>query len=60
MMRGRGRGGFQPGRPQPGKKETLKFEEDYDFEKANDTFKDLVDKLSKTKIDGEGDATVQK
>ena len=55
MMRGRGRGGFQPGRPQPGKKETLKFEEDYDFEKANDTFKDLVDKLSKTKIDGEGD-----
>jgi len=53
MIRGRGRGGFQPGRPQPGKKETLKFEEDYDFEKANDQFKDLVDKLQKTKIEGE-------
>ena len=53
MMRGRGRGGFQPGRPQPGKKETLKFDDDYDFEKANDQFKEIVDKLSKTKIEGE-------
>merc|ERR1719393_672278 len=52
MMRGRGgRGGFQPGRPQPGKKETLKFDDDYDFEKANDQFQEIVNKLSRTKID---------
>ena len=49
--RGRGRGGFQPGRPQPGKKETLKFDDDYDFEKANDQFQDIVNKLKTTKID---------
>lgn len=52
MVRGRGgRGGFQPGRPQPGKKETLKFDDDYDFEKANDQFQEIVNKLSRTKID---------
>ena len=56
-MRGRGgRGGFQPGRPQPGKKDTLKFEDDYDFEKANDQFQEIVNKLSRTRIDGEGEA----
>merc|ERR1711944_198416 len=33
--RGGGRGGFQPGRPTGGKKETLKFEGEYDFDKAN-------------------------
>ena len=45
--RGRGRGGFQPG-----KKETLKFDDDYDFEKANDQFQDIiVNKLKTTKID---------
>ena len=34
--RGGGRGGFQPGRPTGGKKETLKFEGEYDFDKANE------------------------
>merc|ERR1719232_775736 len=52
MMRGRGgRGGFQPGRPTPGKKDTLKFDDDYDFEKANDQFQEIVNKLSRTKIE---------
>ena len=50
-MRGRGRGGFQPGRPTPGKKDTLKFDDDYDFEKANDQFQEIVNKLSRTKIE---------
>eukprot|EP00092_Neocalanus_flemingeri_P020203 GFUD01021877.1.p1 GENE.GFUD01021877.1~~GFUD01021877.1.p1 ORF type:complete len:534 (+),score=118.52 GFUD01021877.1:77-1678(+) len=48
---GGGRGGFQPGRPQPGKKETLKFEADYDFEQANEQFQEVLSQLSKTKID---------
>ena len=51
-VRGRGgRGGFQPGRPQPGKKETLKFEQEFDFEQANEQFKGIIDKLGKTKLD---------
>jgi len=50
-FRGRGRGGFQPGRPQPGKKETLKFDNDYDFEQANEQFQEVLSQLSKTKID---------
>jgi len=48
---GGGRGSFQPGRPQPGKKETLKFENDYDFEQANEQFQEVLSQLSKTKID---------
>merc|ERR1719462_422938 len=68
MMRGRGRGGFQPGRPQMSKKETLKFEDDYDFEEANDRFQEIVNKLSRTKLEdgtetqeenGEEEATVE-
>ena len=44
--RGRGgRGGFQPGRPQASKKETLKFEGEYDFDKANEEFKEVLEKL---------------
>merc|ERR1719168_107498 len=50
-VRGRGRGGFQPGRPQPGKKETLKFDQEFDFEQANEQFKGIIDKLNKTKLD---------
>jgi len=54
-FRGRGshpnRGGFQPGRPQQLKKETLKFEGDYDFEQANEQFQEVLSKLSKTTID---------
>merc|ERR1719348_523790 len=50
-FRGRGGRGFQPGRPQPGKKETLKFEGDYDFEQANEQFQEVLSQLSKTKID---------
>ncbi|XP_046752171.1 protein LSM14 homolog B isoform X2 [Diprion similis] len=57
--RGRGRGGggggtFRP--PQPGSinnkpKNTLKFENDYDFEQANTQFEELRSQLAKTKID---------
>ena len=43
--RGGGRGGFQPGRPTGGKKETLKFEGEYDFDKANEEFKEVLEKL---------------
>jgi len=47
---GRGRGGFQPGRfNQP--KEKLKFDSEYDFDKANEEFKEVLNKLSKTKLD---------
>lgn len=48
---GGGRGGFQPGRLEPAK-EKLKFDGDYDFDKANEEFKEVLVKLSKTKIDG--------
>jgi len=43
--RGRGRGGFQPGRPQASKKEPLKFDGEYDFDKANEEFKEVLEKL---------------
>ena len=45
-----GRGGFQPGRLGPAK-EKLTFENDYDFDKANEEFQEVLNKLSKTKID---------
>jgi len=49
--RGVGRGGFhQPGRPQP-EKEALKFDGEYDFEQANVQFQEVLNKLSKTKLD---------
>merc|ERR1719347_2163346 len=49
--RGIGRGGFhQPGRPQP-EKEALKFDGEYDFEQANVQFQEVLNKLSKTKLD---------
>lgn len=38
-------GGFQPGRPTATKKEPLKFEGEYDFDKANEEFKEVLDKL---------------
>ena len=50
------------------KKETLKFEDDYDFEEANDRFQEIVNKLSRTKLEdgteapeenGEEEATVE-
>ena len=44
--RGGGRGGFQPGRPTANpKKEPLKFEGEYDFDKANEEFKEVLEKL---------------
>ena len=48
--RGRGGGGrggsYQPGRPTANpKKEPLKFEAEYDFDKANEEFKEVLDKL---------------
>lgn len=53
--RGRGRGNFRPN--QPGNagakpKNTLKFDNDYDFEQANTEFEELRIQLAKTKIDG--------
>jgi len=48
---GAGRGGFhEPGRPQQ-EKESLKFEKEYDFEEANVQFQEVLNKLSKTKVD---------
>ena len=41
----RGRGGFVPGRPNNAKKDTLKFESEYDFEQANEEFKEVLSKL---------------
>jgi len=65
-MRGRGRGGVAgnfnraPGSGQAqqknatGKQNTLKFEEEYDFDKANSEFEELKNKTAKLKIaDGE-------
>merc|ERR1711881_219177 len=49
--RGGGRGGFQPGRPTGGKKETLKFEGEYDFDKANEEFKEVLEKLQKVHVE---------
>jgi len=58
--RGGGRGGFQPGRPTANpKKETLKFEGEYDFDKANEEFKEVLEKLQKSSIESKsanGDA----
>lgn len=48
---GRGRGGFQPGRPTSWKKEPLKFEGEYDFDKANEEFKEVLEKLQKSSIE---------
>lgn len=48
--RGRGRAGFQPGRFGP-TKEKLTFDDDYDFDKANEEFQEVINKLSKAKID---------
>lgn len=47
-MRGnfRGRhGGQVPGRPTAAKKETLKFDSEYDFEQANEQFEEVLKKL---------------
>lgn len=52
---GRGRGGFrtnQAGNAGAKPKNTLKFDNDYDFEQANTEFEELRSKFAKTKIDG--------
>ncbi|KAK0172486.1 hypothetical protein PV328_005797 [Microctonus aethiopoides] len=52
--RGRGRGVYslnQPGNAGGKPKNTLKFENDYDFEQANTEFEELRSRLAKTKID---------
>merc|ERR1712110_283741 len=50
--RGGGRGGFQPGRPTANpKKEPLKFEGEYDFDKANEEFQEVLDKLQKSSLE---------
>ncbi|XP_033320895.1 LSM14 family protein trailer hitch isoform X2 [Megalopta genalis] len=55
--RGRGRGGFrnQPGNAGAKPKNTLKFDNDYDFEQANTEFEELRSQLAKTKIDSGAD-----
>ncbi|XP_060818965.1 protein LSM14 homolog car-1 isoform X2 [Bombus pascuorum] len=55
--RGRGRGGFrnQPGNTGAKPKNTLKFDNDYDFEQANTEFEELRSQLAKTKIDAGAD-----
>lgn len=53
--RGGGRGGFQPGRPAASKKETLKFDKEYDFMQANEEFAEVLSKLQKTSIEDDGD-----
>ncbi|KPJ21343.1 hypothetical protein RR48_00080 [Papilio machaon] len=50
--RGRGRGFV------PRNKNTLKFENDYDFEQANTEFEELRSQLAKTKI-SEGETKVE-
>jgi len=52
------RGGFQPGRPHANKKESLKFEKDYDFEEANQEFAEVLSKLQKSTL--EDDSTAEK
>ncbi|CAB4065696.1 LSM14 [Lepeophtheirus salmonis] len=42
-----GRSNYPPGRPQSNKKETLKFDADYDFEQANEQFQEVLLKLQK-------------
>ncbi|XP_076752906.1 LSM14 family protein trailer hitch isoform X1 [Xylocopa sonorina] len=59
-MRARGRGGRGGFRNQPGNtgakpKNTLKFDNDYDFEQANTEFEELRSQLAKTKIDSGAD-----
>jgi len=59
---GRGRGGFQPGRPATVKKDTLKFEGEYDFDKANEEFKEVLEKLQKSSLEtktASGDTDVE-
>ncbi|XP_026670643.1 protein LSM14 homolog A isoform X3 [Ceratina calcarata] len=56
--RGRGgRGGFRnpPGNTGAKPKNTLKFDNDYDFEQANTEFEELRSQLAKTKIDAGAD-----
>eukprot|EP00095_Tigriopus_kingsejongensis_P011908 maker-scaffold111_size354240-snap-gene-2.32 protein:Tk11908 transcript:maker-scaffold111_size354240-snap-gene-2.32-mRNA-1 annotation:"ffd tfg box motifs domain containing protein" len=48
---GRRRGNFVPGRMPANKKESLKFEGDYDFEQANEEFAEVLSKLQKTSLD---------
>ncbi|XP_046685680.1 LOW QUALITY PROTEIN: protein LSM14 homolog B-like, partial [Homalodisca vitripennis] len=42
------------------KKNTLKFDEEYDFDKANSEFEELRSKTAKLKISGEGEAAAPK
>jgi hypothetical protein len=43
--RGAPRGGFVPGRPSQNKKDTLKFDSEYDFDAANEQFAEVLSKL---------------
>jgi len=51
-MREGGQGVFyQPGRPQSEKNETLKFDDDYDFQQANEQFKEVLNKINTINVD---------
>ena len=43
-----GSSGYQPGRPHASKKEPLKFDDDYDFEQANEQFQEFCSKFEVT------------
>merc|ERR1719305_1514663 len=51
-----GRGSFVPGRPTQSKKEPLKFDSEYDFDAANEEFKEVLSKLQKTSLDDSKEA----
>ncbi|CAH0546262.1 unnamed protein product [Brassicogethes aeneus] len=62
--RGRPRGGFKSNQGQPNQgnkpKNTLKFENDYDFEQANTEFEELRSQLAKVKVDEGSSSTSTK
>ena len=45
-----GSSGYQPGRPHASKKEPLKFDDDYDFEQANEQFQEFCSKFEVTHL----------
>jgi protein LSM14 len=47
-----GSSGYQPGRPHSSKKEPLKFDDDYDFEQANEQFQEFCSKFEKANLEG--------
>lgn len=59
MGRPRGATPNRAGAPTPRKKNLLKFESEYDFDKANSEFEELRNKLTKLKVSGETENVVE-